>query len=516
MAPTTGFLPESFRLSSPLGIAVSTGLFLSLVTLYRVAVAVYNVWFHPLKHIPGPILARATGIPYTIHTRNGSMIAWLQELHAKYGEAVRVAPGEISFTSAESAWQDIYGFHVGKKKTGAYLKDRTWFPKPFNNTYSIIASDEEAHSRMRRSVAHAFSDKALREQQDIIQGYVDLLVSRLGEEIDAGKEAVDMCRWYNYATFDIIADLTFGEPLYCLRDRGYHPWVTMVYASVKGIGILACRNKYPIWDYYDRIKNIFKDTRAVNRARADFFALAKEKTTERIETEKDRPDFMSYILKNQGVEGKSISRGEMDSNSVIFLAAGSETTATLLSGVTYLLLREPEKYAKLVHEIRSTFTHYSDINIEEVNKMDYLIACLQEGLRYYPPVPSGFPRVVPKGGDIISGRYIPEGTAVYVSQHATNHSPRNYTDPDDFVPERWLGEERYKDDKREGLNPFSFGPRNCLGKNLAYAEMRLILAKMLFSYDLELADKQTNWLKQKVFTLWEKPPLMVKLRPVKR
>ena len=108
-------------------------------------------------------------------------------------------------------------------------------------------------------------------------------------------------------------------------------------------------------------------------------------------------------------------------------------------------------------------------------------------------------------------------TAVYVSQHATNHSTRNYTSPELYVPERWLGDVRYKDDNRASLNPFSFGPRNCLGKNLAYAEMRLILAKVLFNFDLELVDKTNDWMKnQKVFALWEKPSLMVSLRPVQR
>lgn len=111
----------------------------------------------------------------------------------------------------------------------------------------------------------------------------------------------------------------------------------------------------------------------------------------------------------------------------------------------------------------------------------------------------------------------PTQTAVYVSQHATNHSTRNYTSPSLFAPERWMGSEKYKDDNRASLQPFSFGPRNCLGKNLAYAEMRLILAKVLFNFDLELEDKSKNWMEnQKVFTLWEKPSLMVKLHPVQR
>lgn len=104
-----------------------------------------------------------------------------------------------------------------------------------------------------------------------------------------------------------------------------------------------------------------------------------------------------------------------------------------------------------------------------------------------------------------------------MSQYPANHSSRNWTDPDAFVPERWMGDERYKDDNHASMNAFSFGPRNCLGKNLAYAEMRLIAAKVLFNFDLELQDAFTDWMEgQKVFTLWEKPSLMVKLHPFQR
>ena len=59
--------------------------------------------------------------------RNGNIAHWIKEQHDIYGDAVRVAPNEVSFISGETAWPDIYGFRVGKyKDTGPYLKDRTW------------------------------------------------------------------------------------------------------------------------------------------------------------------------------------------------------------------------------------------------------------------------------------------------------------------------------------------------------------------------------------------------------
>lgn len=319
---------------------------------------------------------------------------------------------------------------------------------------------------MRRNLSHAFSDKALRAQEALIQNYIDLLIIRLGEQAALNKPA-DIMRWYNCTTFDVIADLALGDKLHCLRDSNYHAWVDLVFASVKGAGFSAMQRKYPIVAYFDQIRRFINGAPDMVQVRKEFFALAHEKVSQRLERGiEEVPDFFNFIIKNQEKEAQALSRGEMDSNAVTFLLAGSETTATTLSGVTFLLLKNPAVYARLVKEIRTTFTSSSDITIEAANALPYMLACLHESLRCYPPVPTGFPRVVPPGGDSISGHYIPGGTAVYVSQHAANHSERNFKNPDAFVPERWLdeGKETYADDKKDAWNAFSFGPRNCIGK----------------------------------------------------
>lgn len=95
-------------------------------------------------------------------------------------------------------------------------------------------------------------------------------------------------------------------------------------------------------------------------------------------------------------------------NAEILIIGGSETTATLLSGVTFLLLKNPEAYSKLKEEVRSAFTSEDEINIISVGKLTYMLACLDEALRMYPPIANGLPRVAPKGGVTIMGVYIPE------------------------------------------------------------------------------------------------------------
>ena len=115
------------------------------------------------------------------------------------------------------------------------------------------------------------------------------------------------------------------------------------------------------------------------------------------------------------------------------------------------------------------------------------------------------------------GKYVPGGTKVGVTHWAAYHSPSNFRDPDDFVPERWLGDEKYKNDRKDVFRPFSTGPRNCIGINLAYAEIKLILTLLLWHFDMELCEGSSDWGHNiKVYAVYQRPPLVVRLRPVAR
>lgn len=116
---------------------------------------------------------------------------------------------------------------------------------------------------------------------------------------------------------------------------------------------------------------------------------------------------------------------------------------------------------------------------------------------------------------MVCGQWLPSGTRVGVHPYTASHLTANFKNPEKFVPERWLGDEAYRDDSRDACQAFSFGPRNCLGQNMAWHEMRMILGCLISAFDMELCTESYGWSKErKVYTVWEKVPLMVRLTPV--
>lgn len=244
--------------------------------------------------------------------------------------------------------------------------------------------------------------------------------------------------------------------------------------------------------------------------------LASDRVDRRLARDPGRPDLWTEILRRsddgKGDATAGMSLEEMYGNATVFMNAGTETTATLLSGLTYYLLINPDKMAKLIAEVRDAFPSGSDITIDALAKLPYLNACIEEGLRMYPPISFGLPRLTPPGGAVIADKYIPANVSVSVNHWATYQSTANFLEPSRFVPERFLGDPKYAADKFEALQPFSTGPRNCIGKNLAYHEMRLLLTMVLVSFDVELQEESREWKDQKVFIFWDKKLLMVKLK----
>ncbi|KAJ5634432.1 hypothetical protein N7528_002274 [Penicillium herquei] len=482
----------------------STGLILVFVTQ-----VIHDLFINPLGKYPGPRLAGTSRIPQLYHTFKGDLLQWVAGLHATYGDVVRVAPDELSYASGE-AWKGIYGHALGGKK--ATEKDARFYGPSFNGAPDIIRAKGHDHARFRRNFSHAFSDRALRDQQTLICKYVDMLVETLNAMIKEDPMVkINMVRMFNLTTFDIMGDLTFGDPLDLLLGTGDLNWVNAVFYSMK---TNTLRRLARYWPWTASIAQCFIP-QALKQEAITHYQSSQARVDNRIDgnPHMKKPDIWGIVMKQK--EDLLLSRTEMYANSQVFMVAGTETTATALSGLLYNLLMNPKTMDRLVKEILDTFEKDSDIEMRPLEHMEYLNACIEEALRVYPPVPVGLPRKTPDDGLLICGEHIPGKVAVSVNQWSTYHNPKNFQRPDEFIPDRWF-DPAFASDNKASFQPFSFGPRNCIGRNLAYHEMRLILAKVLYNFEFTLAPESIGWEKQKTFFLWEKNDLMVQMKARKR
>ncbi|KAI1817267.1 cytochrome P450 [Poronia punctata] len=492
---------------SPGGIVI---ILVTAVLLKQCYSITYNFYFHPLRHIPGPPLWIAFPILRNLLMVRGSSEVTIRDMHEKYGEVMRVAPNVVYFLHPQ-AWKDIYG-HGHAEFPKHYPEGYTMNPK------KIIASNPRDHFRLRRAMLPAFSDKALAQQEPLITTYVDLLIQRL-RQVSETAEPTNMVRWYNFTTFDLIADLAYGESLHGLESGQSNVWLENIEKIFVIAPIIVIIGASKIFGKVLMFLLAPLLRKAEKRHLINVEQMAKTRLTAR--KQPDRGDFMDYFLRSRG-QAHQLSDEEIIVNSDLIMVAGSETTATLLSGLTYWLLKTPHALRRVTREVREAFGS-SDEEMSFLHtrsKLPYLLACLEEGLRLFPPVPLALSRTVP--GDTpmdVCGIMIPPKTIVGIHHFSAYTSEMNFHRPHEFLPERWLPESvndpssPFYNDRREIHKPFSFGPRDCIGRNLAYHEMRLIMAKILFHFDMRLDPSCDEWHDQRVFGLWEKPPLKVYLTP---
>lgn len=207
---------------------------------------------------------------------------------------------------------------------------------------------------------------------------------------------------YNYTTFDVIGDLAFGEAFGCLEAGQYHPWIAMIFQSIKAATWLQTAHFFP-WIQKAILASIPK---SMMEKREEHQRLTKAKLLKRINYGAERPDLIEGLLRKK--EELGLGFPELQATSGLLITAGSETTATLLSGVTYLLGTRPDALAKLTNEVRTAFKSEDEIDYLSVSNLDYMLACLDEALRVYPAAPLGIARETPIGGGHVAGHYVPE------------------------------------------------------------------------------------------------------------
>jgi cytochrome P450 len=106
------------------------------------------------------------------------------------------------------------------------------------------AKQTRNHKKMRAQLNTAFSDKSLREQEQLIAEPIDLFIAQIGEGGDC-PQGIDMVKWFNLMTFDIIGSLAFGESFGGLKEGKFHEWIQLVTGSMKQGGLADSLGRFP-------------------------------------------------------------------------------------------------------------------------------------------------------------------------------------------------------------------------------------------------------------------------------
>lgn len=213
---------------------------------------------------------------------------------------------------------------------------------------------------------------------------------------------------YNWVTFDVLGELSFGEPFGSVEARRPDEWIDTVLQMVVFIAWYSALYKlHPVFSsLYSYLIPPF-----VRKATVSHVTQSKAKILSRMEggeREDGRKDFYSYIFELRKEMG--LHEWHMAAYSNAMIIAGSETTATVMSALTYHLCRLPAIYDKLKQEVRSRYKSGNEITSLSAT-FPYLTAAIHEILRLLPPIPFGMPRIVPPGGDTVDEMFIPGGVS---------------------------------------------------------------------------------------------------------
>jgi cytochrome P450 len=348
----------------------------------------------------------------------------------------------------------------------------------------------------------AFSEKALRDAEPLINANAAKLVVKLAEALNCKKDEwtgpLDVQQFIAYFGYDFTSDLAFGRSLELL-DNENHRFVprTLKSASVflYYVGYLPFAALVrplmgtPLQDYFpgQAAKDSLKYTKMANSRLAD--RIERERARKKGDGSVDRKDIFHYLLNSTDpMTGRSFTVEELQADTSLLIAAGSDGTTVTSCALIFYGLQRPYVLEKLAREIREAFGSPEDIKTPKLNQLPYLHACIEEALRLAPPKPGGLPRIVLPGGTHIDGHYIPAGTTVGVSHYVIHRDPNVFSNPNEFIPERWIVSDTVSEEQialqKKSFCPFGIGPMNCIGKNIAYLAMKLSLAHLFWRYDI--------------------------------
>ncbi|KAK5736331.1 hypothetical protein LTR17_007495 [Elasticomyces elasticus] len=427
---------------------------------------IYRIFLNPLNRFPGPWTARLSSFFLTFRLGNLDAYLQLQALHRRYGKIVRIGSSQLSIIDPEGM-EITYGVHATATKAAFYDGD-----KPLTSMQT--ARGKDLHDRRRKIWAPAFSDRAVRAYETTIHSLNDKIVKRFAEF--AGTP-VNVSFWFNLYSFDAMGSLAFGKDYHMLDSGERHAALQLLHEGMQPLGYL-----FPLW-FFRMVKVIPGLASGIEK----FEKFSVDELGWRVE-HADRQggqDIMSWLLKPYLPGEKPQEDPLLQADTRLIIVAGYAPAA--LTYLFFYLAQDPSQVTKLREELRPlTEGDWSD---KDIRHAPHLNGAINEALRLHPPVPSGLPRLTPPEGMRIGDIYIPGSTTFIMPQFVMGRDESSYDQPNDFVPERWYSKpEMVK--RPEAFAPFSMGPYNCIGKNLALTELRTLTARLVLEFDVKLAPGQ--------------------------
>lgn len=277
-----------------------------------------------------------------------------------------------------------------------------------------------------------------------------------------------------------MGDLTFGKSFDGLALQRFHWSIRSIHVHEKATGLL----RPAPW-----ITHLLSKLPSSLIPMAALLRFSEESLEARRQNSPPQPDILSHLLEaDPFFADPEKERGLMTGDARLLIIAGSETTASTLTFLVYHLARDPSLQSTLFKElVAHKIQDSTAITVDAVRDLPYLNALVKEALRLHPPAPSGIARDTPPEGLQMGDVFIPGNITVTTPLYSIHRSEKAFVDPDDFIAERWTTRPELILHKT-AFALFLIGPFACIGKQLAYNEMRTVAAMLVLTFKMRLAD----------------------------
>ncbi|KAK1990315.1 cytochrome P450 [Colletotrichum falcatum] len=461
-------------------------LLVAVSLLYTAAAAVHRLYFSPLAGFPGSKFAALTlwNEIYWDVVKRGTFMWRIQEMHREYGPIVRINPYELHIIDPEF-YDDLYS---SSRKSDKYQ----WWVKTAGSDESSFSTVPHSLHRLRRGALNPFfSARSVVRLEPLIREKVEKLSARFDGLARTG-EVVRLDAAFMALTMDIICDYSFAHDRRYLDEPDFKLlWKETVIGAFEGGAasrhfpwMLPLMKRLPL-SWVSAIKPsvgyLFWWHEGVRRQVGPIL-----ERTDDISMSRSSRKTIFHTLRDSDLPPEEKSLERLCDEAEILTGAGSETTAQALARIFFYLKHVPRVLQKLRAELDAAMPSAADVlPWTELQKLPYLTAVIREGVRLSYGVTTRLPRIAHHDIEY-KGYRIPAGTPVSQTPYFVLMHPSVFPEPETFRPERWIEAEEQNERLDRYLVSFGKGSRQCLGINLAYAELYITMATIVRRFEWEM------------------------------